>query len=119
MIYLDHAATTPVAREVADTMYDVLLNGSGNPSSQYPYGAAAKKRLEADRAVIAAALGCKPDELYFTALSSRFHTASSVHLGSNTAEPSFCPTVRVMPFSAALATYCAAARSTTGEISPG
>jgi len=66
MIYLDHAATTPVAREVADTMYDVLLNGSGNPSSQYPYGAAAKKRLEADRAVIAAALGCKPDELYFT-----------------------------------------------------
>ena len=58
MIYLDHAATTPVAREVADTMYDVLLNGSGNPSSQYPYGAAAKKRLEADRAVIAAALGC-------------------------------------------------------------
>ncbi len=66
MIYLDHAATTPVAREVADTMYDVLLNGSGNPSSQYPYGAAAKKRLEADRAVIAAALGCKADELYFT-----------------------------------------------------
>ena len=66
MIYLDHAATTPVAREVADTMYDVLLNGSGNPSSQYPYGVAAKKRLEADRAVIAAALGCKPDELYFT-----------------------------------------------------
>ena len=66
MIYLDHAATTPVAREVADTMYDVLLNGSGNPSSQYPYGAAAKKRLETDRAVIAAALGCKPDELYFT-----------------------------------------------------
>ena len=63
MIYLDHAATTPVAREVADTMYDVLLNGSGNPSSQYPYGAAAKKRLEADRAVIAAALGgtAKPE----------------------------------------------------------
>lgn len=66
MIYLDHAATTPVAREVADTMYDVLLNGSGNPSSQYPYGAAAKKRLESDRAIIAAALGCKNEELYFT-----------------------------------------------------
>lgn len=66
MIYLDHAATTPVAREVADTMYDVLLNGSGNPSSQYPYGAAAKKRLESDRATIAAALGCKNEELYFT-----------------------------------------------------
>ncbi len=66
MIYLDHAATTPVAREVADTMYDVLLNGSGNPSAQYPYGATAKKRLDADRTAVAAALGCKPDELFFT-----------------------------------------------------
>ena len=66
MIYLDHAATTPVAREVADTMYDVLLNGCGNPSAQYPYGAAAKKRLDADRAAVAAALGCKPEELFFT-----------------------------------------------------
>ena len=66
MIYLDHAATTAVAREVADTMYDVLLNGSGNPSAQYPYGAAAKKRLDADRAAVAAALGCKPEELFFT-----------------------------------------------------
>ena len=75
MIYLDHAATTPVAREVADTMYDVLLNGSGNPSSQYPYGTAAKKRLEADRAVIAAALGgtAKPEafllKIVFTAVT--------------------------------------------------
>ena len=66
MIYLDHAATTPVAREVADTMYDVLLNGSGNPSAQYPYGATAKKRLDADRTAVAAALGCKPEELFFT-----------------------------------------------------
>ena len=69
-IYADHAATTPVAREVADTMYDVLLNGSGNPSSQYPYGAAAKKRLEADRAVIAAALGCKSEQFVFTSCGS-------------------------------------------------
>ena len=88
MIYLDHAATTPVAREVADTMYDVLLNGSGNPSSQYPYGAAAKKRLESDRAVIAAALGCKADELYFTSCGTesdnwalRLATHQNRHVG--------------------------------------
>ena len=35
MIYLDHAATTPVPREVADTMYEVLTNQFGNPSAQY------------------------------------------------------------------------------------
>ncbi len=66
MIYLDHAATTPVTPEVAQTVYEVLVNGSGNPSAQYPFGASAKKRLEADRATVAAALGCKADELYFT-----------------------------------------------------
>ena len=34
MIYLDNAATTPVPRAVADTMYQVLTEQFGNPSSQ-------------------------------------------------------------------------------------
>ena len=38
MIYLDHAATTPVPAVVADAMYDVLRHQFGNPSAQYPYG---------------------------------------------------------------------------------
>ncbi|MFR1618073.1 MAG: aminotransferase class V-fold PLP-dependent enzyme [Dysosmobacter welbionis] len=38
MIYLDHAATTPVPRAVADAMYEVLTEQFGNPSSQYPWG---------------------------------------------------------------------------------
>ena len=38
MIYLDHAATTPVPAAVADVMYDVLRHQFGNPSAQYPYG---------------------------------------------------------------------------------
>ena len=29
MIYLDHAATTPVPREVADTMYGVTIEDAG------------------------------------------------------------------------------------------
>ena len=33
MIYLDHAATTPVPRAVADAMYEVLAGQFGNPSS--------------------------------------------------------------------------------------
>ena len=37
MIYLDHAATTPVPRPVADAMYQVLTEQFGNPSSQYPW----------------------------------------------------------------------------------
>ena len=66
MIYLDHAATTPVPRAVADAVADALVNGFGNPSSQYPLGESAKKKLESDRATVAGALGCKADELIFT-----------------------------------------------------
>lgn len=66
MIYLDHAATTPVPREVADAMYEVLTNQFGNPSSQYPFGADMKKQVEQWRGTIAAALGCQPRNLFFT-----------------------------------------------------
>ncbi len=38
MVYLDHAATTPVPKGVADAMYEILTQSYGNPSSQYPLG---------------------------------------------------------------------------------
>ena len=46
MIYLDHAATTPLPEAVADTMYDVLRHQFGNPSAQYPLGREAKELVE-------------------------------------------------------------------------
>ena len=66
MIYLDHAATTPVPREVADTMYEVLTEQFGNPSSQYEAGLAMKRRVEEWRRTVASALGCEPKQLFFT-----------------------------------------------------
>ena len=66
MIYLDHAATTPVPKAVADEMYRVLTQQFGNPSSQYPMGQEAKRMVEGYRAVIAGAVGCQPKELHFT-----------------------------------------------------
>ena len=66
MIYLDHAATTPVPKEVADAMYEVLTAQYGNPSSQYPFGADMKKNVDGWRKTIADALGCDTKQLYFT-----------------------------------------------------
>ena len=66
MIYLDHAATTPVPREVADAMYAVLTEQFGNPSSQYPMGLEMKRRVSAWRSVIAQAVGCDAKALFFT-----------------------------------------------------
>lgn len=64
--YLDNAATTPVPRAVAEAMTDVLTGRFGNPSAQYPLGQEAKALVEEDRAVIAKALGCPPERLFFT-----------------------------------------------------
>ena len=67
MIYLDHAATTPLPREVADAMYAVLTEQYANPSSQYAMGADMKKQVERWRKTVAEALGCEAKQLYFTA----------------------------------------------------
>lgn len=64
--YLDNAATTPVCKEAAEAAYRVMTEGYGNPSAQYPLGQQAKKQLDSDRKIVAAALGCQPKELIFT-----------------------------------------------------
>ena len=66
MIYLDHAATTPVPREVADAMYAVLTEQFGNPSSQHILGQDMKKEVTRWRKTVADAMGCEEKQLYFT-----------------------------------------------------
>lgn len=64
--YLDAAATTAVCPEAIEAAVSAMREGYGNPSSRYPMAAAAAKKLASDREVIAAALGCKKNELFFT-----------------------------------------------------
>ncbi len=65
-IYLDYNATTPVAREVADTMAPYLYEHFGNPSSSHPYGATTMQAVETARTQVANLLGCKPSEVIFS-----------------------------------------------------
>ena len=66
MIYLDHAATTSVCPAAISAAVDAMSYGFGNPSSTYPIGRQAARKRDEDRAVIARALGCLPEELFFT-----------------------------------------------------
>lgn len=66
MIYLDHAATTPVPAEVADAVRDALVNSFGNPSAQYPCGHEARQLVARCRETVARALGCEAERLAFT-----------------------------------------------------
>lgn len=66
MIYLDHAATTPVPKAVADAMYSVLMKQYANPNAQYPFGQEMRRCVEEWRAVIAKAVDCEANQLFFT-----------------------------------------------------
>ena len=65
-IYLDHAATTPVRREVVDAMLPYLLETWGNPSSGHAYGRAARRGLDEAHERIAGRLGAEPREIVLT-----------------------------------------------------
>ena len=64
--YLDNAATTIVAPDVADVIDRAMREHWANPSSLYAPGARSEEALNAARAVVARSLGCKSRELYFT-----------------------------------------------------
>jgi cysteine desulfurase len=65
-IYLDHAATTPVRREVLDAMRPFYEGRFGNPSSTHRWGREARAALDEARERLARCLGANPDEVYFT-----------------------------------------------------
>ena len=66
-IYLDNAATTPIAPEVIDSMLSVLKEDYGNPSSSHGFGRKAKALLENARRTIAKTIQCSSAEIIFTA----------------------------------------------------
>lgn len=66
MIYLDHAATTPLDGEVLAAMTPYLTEIYGNASSQHAFGRRAANAVIAARDTIAKIMGVRADELYFT-----------------------------------------------------
>ncbi|MBL4862126.1 MAG: cysteine desulfurase [Crocinitomicaceae bacterium] len=65
-VYLDNAATTPIAPEVVEAMIPVLRDGFGNPSSSHSYGRKSKALIEISRRSISKHLNCLPSEIIFT-----------------------------------------------------
>ncbi len=65
MIYLDHAATTPVRKEVLQAVTEAF-EIFGNPSSLHAAGAKAREAVEESRETLARALRCSPEEVVFT-----------------------------------------------------
>ncbi len=66
MVYLDHAATTPMHPAAVEAM-TAALGTVGNASSLHTSGRAARRRVEESRELIADRLGARPSEVVFTA----------------------------------------------------
>ena len=65
-IYFDHAATTPVSKKVLDKMMPYFSDVFGNAHSQHGFGRIAIKGVDEARSQVAKAIGCLPNEVYFT-----------------------------------------------------
>ena len=70
MIYLDHAATTPVDERVLEAMLPYFREQYGNPSSIHARGREAAKALRQARATVADILNCTPKEIIFTSCAT-------------------------------------------------
>lgn len=67
MLYLDHAATSPVRPEVLEAMRPFLTGVFGNPSSHHTVGEVAASALDDARARVARVLGMRKGDVVFTA----------------------------------------------------
>ncbi len=66
MIYLDHAATTPLSPRARAAMEPFLGPEFGNPSGLYELGRRAQAAVDAARRTVAECLGAEPREIIFT-----------------------------------------------------
>src|SRR6266704_2998454 len=65
-VYLDYNATTPVEPEVLDAMLPYFSAEFGNASSIHTFGQKARAAVETAREQVAALLGARPQEIFFT-----------------------------------------------------
>ena len=65
-VYLDNAATTPIDKEVLKTMFSVMENHYGNPSSIHSHGREVRPLVEKARKSVAQILNTAPANIFFT-----------------------------------------------------
>ncbi len=66
LVYLDHAATTPLRPDALEAMTPFLTERFGNPSGAHVLARRARRAVDDARDVLAAALGAGPGDIVFT-----------------------------------------------------
>ena len=66
IVYLDHAATTPMRPEAVAAMLPFLADTFGNPSGSHRVARVARRALDDAREVFAGLVGARPSDIVFT-----------------------------------------------------
>lgn len=66
LVYLDHAATTPMRQVAIDAMLPFLADHFANPSGSHRFAREARRAVDDARDQVAEVIGCKPGEVVFT-----------------------------------------------------
>jgi cysteine desulfurase len=66
VIYLDHAATTPMRQTAVEAMLPFLTERFANPSGSHRFARDARRAVDEARDRVAEVIGCRPGEIVFT-----------------------------------------------------
>ncbi len=86
MIYLDHAAATPVSEKVLDAMHPFFTDDFFNPSSAYLPAAQVRARYEEAKGAIANFIGAKANDIVITSGATEANSLAFTAVSSTRAE---------------------------------
>jgi cysteine desulfurase len=78
LVYLDHAATTPMRQDAVDAMLPFLTERYANPSGSHRFARDARRAVDEARDRVAAVIGCRPGEVVFTGCGTESDNAAIV-----------------------------------------
>lgn len=76
LVYLDHAATTPMRPEAIAAMTPFLAEEFANPSGSHRFSRSARRALDDAREIVASVVGCRPGDVVFTGCGSESDNAA-------------------------------------------
>ena len=91
LTYLDHAASTPMRPEAIEAMLPFLADTYANPSGAHRFARQARKAIDESRDIVAAVLGCRPNEVVFTGCGTESDNMAITGALARTAGVAVCP----------------------------
>jgi cysteine desulfurase len=91
LIYLDHAATTPMREDAVAAMLPFLTERYANPSGSHRFARDARRAVDEARDDVAAAIGCRPGEVVFTGCGTEADNAAIAGAVARRGGRAVCP----------------------------